>query len=67
MIKRNDHHQQSSRYRASSSPKIDEDDVDSGRISTQRAPEKAHYSHFTSIGGMPRGGVKSGHAQSGEN
>ena len=45
---------------------IGEDDVDSGRISTQGAQEKAHYSHTTSVGGMPRGGAESGHARSGE-
>ena len=48
MVPRNDHHQKSPRYRAFSLPKIGEDDVDSSRISTQRAPEKAHYSHSTS-------------------
>ena len=45
---------------------IGEDDVDSGRISTQGAQEKAHYSHTTSVGGMPRGGVESGNSRSGE-
>ena len=53
MVQRNDHHQQSPRYRASSLLKIDEDDVDSGCISTHGAPEKAHYPHSTTIGGMP--------------
>ena len=47
-------------------PKIGEDDVNSGRTSTEGAPEKAHYSHSTSVGGMPRGGTESGHARSGE-
>ena len=42
------------------------DDVDSDRISTQGAPEKAQYSHFTSVAGIPRGGDESGHAWSGE-
>ena len=40
--------------------------MDSGRISTQGASEKAHYSHSISVGGMPRGGAESGHARSGE-
>ena len=66
MVQGNGHHQQSSRYRASHLPKIGEDEVDSGRISTQGAPETAHYSHSTSVYGMPRGGAKSGHARSGE-
>ena len=35
MVQRNDHHQQSPRYRASSLPIIGEDDVNSGRNSTQ--------------------------------
>ena len=42
MVENNYHHQQSPRYWASPLPKIGEYDVDSGRISTQRAPEKAH-------------------------
>ena len=79
MIGRNDHYQQSPRYRPSSLPKIGEDDVDFGRISTQGSPEKAHYSYSTSVSGMPRGGAErwrrevaprggaeSGHARSGE-
>ena len=66
MVQRNDHHQQSPRYRACSLPKIGEDDVDSGRISTQGALGEAHYSHSTSADGMPRGGAESGHARSGE-
>ena len=67
MVETNDHHQQSPRYRASSLPKIGEDDVDSGRISTQGAPDKTHYYyHSTNVGGMPRGGAESGHARSGE-
>ena len=66
MVQGNDHHRQSSRCRASPLPKIEEDDVDSGRISTQGAPQTAHYFHSTSIGGMPRCGAKSGHAWSGE-
>ena len=66
MVQGNDHHKQSPKYRASPLPKIGEDQDDSGRISTQGAPEKAHYSHFTSVGGMPRGGAESGHARSGE-
>ena len=40
--------------------------MDSGCISTQGSPKKAHYSHSTSVGGMPRGGAKSGNARSGE-
>ena len=66
MVQRNHHNQKSVIYRASSLPKIGEDDVDSGRISTQEAPEKAHYSHSTSVGVMSRGGAKSDHAWSGE-
>ena len=66
MVQGNDHHQQSPRYRASPLPKIGEDDVDSGRISKQGAPEKAPYTHCTSVGGMPRGGAESGHARSGK-
>ena len=62
MVQGNNHYQQSSSYRASPLPMIDEDDVDSGRISTQEAPEEAHYSHTTIVGGMPRGGAESGHA-----
>ena len=65
-VQGNDHHQQSPRYRASPLPKIGEDDVDSGRISTQGAPEKAHYSHSTRVGGMSRGGAESDHVRSGE-
>ena len=65
MVQENDH-QQSPRYRASLLPKICEDDVDSGRTSTQGAPEKAHYFHSTSIYGMPGGGAESDHARSGE-
>ena len=52
--------------RAPSSPNIGEDDVDSGYISTQGAPAKAHYSHSASVGGMPRGGAESDHARSGK-
>ena len=66
MVQGNDHNQHNPRYRASSLPKIGEEDVDSGRISTQGVPEKAHYSHSTSVGGMPRGGAESVHARSGE-
>ena len=66
MVERNDYHQQSPRYGVSLLPKIGEHDVDSGRISTQRAPEKAHYSHSTSVGGVLTGGAESGHARSGE-
>ena len=54
MVQGNDHHQQNPSYRASPLPMLGEDDVDSGRISTQGAPKKAHYSHTTSVGGMPR-------------
>ena len=50
VVQGNDHHQQSLIYRASPLPMIGEDDVDSGRISTQEAPEKAHYSHTPSVG-----------------
>ena len=65
MVQGNDHHQQSPSYRASPLPKIGgEDGVDSRRIFTQGALEKAHYSHSTSVGGMPRGGAESGHARS---
>ena len=66
MFQRNDHHQQSLIYRALSLPKIGEEDVDSGRISTQGAPEKAHYSHSTSADVMPRGGAESVHARFGD-
>ena len=66
MVQKNDHHQQSPSYRACPLSKIGEDGVDSGRISTRGALEKAHYSHTTSVGGMPRGGAESGHARSGE-
>ena len=66
MVQSNDHPQKSSRCRASPLPKIGEDDVDSGRISTQGTPEKVHYSHSTSACGMPRGGAESGYAPSGE-
>ena len=66
MVQGNGHHQQSPSYRASPLPMIGEDDVDSGSISTQGAQEKAHYSHTTSVGGMPRGGAESGHARSSE-
>ena len=66
MVQGNGHHQQSPSYRVSPLPMIGEDDVDSGRISTQGAQEKAHYSHTTSVGGMPRGSAESGHARSGE-
>ena len=66
MVQGNNHHQQSPRYRTSHLPKIGEDGVDSGRISTQGAPEKAHYSHSTSVGSMLRGGAESSHARSGE-
>ena len=52
-------------HRASALPKIGEDELNSGRISTQGAPETAHYSHSTSVGGMPRGSAESGHARSG--
>ena len=43
MIVQRDYHQKGLRYRAYSLPKISEDGVDSGRISTQGASEKAHY------------------------
>ena len=66
MVQGNDHHQQSSSYRASPLPMIGENDVDSGRVSTRGAQEKAQYSHTASVGGMPRGGAESGHARSGE-
>ena len=67
MVQPIDHHQQSPRYWTSFLPNIGEDDVDSGRITTQRAPEKAHHSHSTSsVGGMPRDGAESVHARSGE-
>ena len=59
-------HQQSPNYRVSPLPMIGEDDVDSGRISTQGAQEKAHYSNTTSVDVMPRGSAESGHARSGE-
>ena len=66
MVQGNGHHQQSPSYRVSPLPMIGKDDVDSGRISTQGAQEKAHYSHTTSVGGMPRGSAESGHARSDE-
>ena len=66
MVQGNEHHQQSPSYRASPLPIFGEDDVDSGRISTQEVPEEAHYSHTTSVGGMPRDGAEPGHARSGE-
>ena len=66
MVQAKNHQQQSPIYRASPLPKIGEDGVDSGHISTQVAPEKAHYSHFTSVGGISRGGAESSHARSGE-
>ena len=66
MVQRNDHPQKSLIYRAPSLPNIGEDDVDSGRISMQGAPENAHYCQSTSVGAMPRGGTESGHAWSGE-
>ena len=66
MVQGNDHHQQSSRYRASPLPKIGKDEVDSDHFSTLGAPETAHYFDSTSVGGMPRGGAESGHARSGE-
>ena len=66
MVQRNHHPQQSPRYRAASLPKIGEGDVDSGRISTEGAPEKVHYSHSTNVDGIPRGGADSGHARPGE-
>ena len=59
-------HQQSPRYRASPLPKIDEDDVDSGRIFTKELRRKRITPHSTSVDGMPRGGTESGHARSGE-
>ena len=66
MVQRNYHHQQSPIYQASPLPKMGEDDVDSGHIYTQGAPEKAHYSHSTSVGGIPRGVAESDHARSSE-
>ena len=59
MVQRNDHHQKSPIYRVSYLPKIGENVVDSGRISTQGASEKAHCSNSISVGGMPRGGAES--------
>ena len=66
MAQGNDHQQQSPSPRASPLPMISEDDGDSGRISTHGTQEMAHYSHTTSVGGMPRGGAESGHARAGE-
>ena len=66
MVQGNNRHQQSPRYRASPLPKIGEDGVESGHICTQEAPEKAHYSHSTSVGDMSRGGTELSHAPSGE-
>ena len=59
-------HQQSPTYRASPLPKIGEDDVDSGRISTKELRRRRITPHSTSVDGMSRGGAESGHARSGE-